>query len=420
MSSLERILQKLDTLRELDPSFEVFGAAGHEYELNPALSEEELSAFEAEHRVKLPLEYRSFLKEAGNGGAGPVYGLKPLELWQPDSFSQVTTVIKDKDGNVIAEAGTGPRPGLSRPAEPSLPFALADKWRVTHTEGASGPDTLPEGANPFDGCTFLADIGCGYCYFLVITGPRAGEVWEDYTACDDPISPTGLGFFDWYERWLDESICSSALAGIKDHMENDSKWEPDELFVTHLASFEASVKNHPNWAMGQVNLGYMNLYLRRFDEVEDCLRKAEALDPKVVEADIVRVYVLRAKGDSEGVIQSVDDLFSSGEFLGYPTEGVLYKMKYAELKRLSRWPEVIAISGKVIQHYFYEQNLRYEVAFFHLLHKSRTDAEEVLRKAASDFCEKDATPDFKAWFSGFAHGVRINGREEDALYFESL
>lgn len=38
-----------------------------------------MKRFEARYNVKLPPEYVFFITQVGNGGAGPYYGLYPLE-----------------------------------------------------------------------------------------------------------------------------------------------------------------------------------------------------------------------------------------------------------------------------------------------------------------------------------------------------
>src|SRR5258708_39519318 len=62
-------------------SLSCFGSESHGFRLNSPLHEAELQAFETKHRIRLPDDYRTFLKHAGNGGAGPYYGIFPLDKW---------------------------------------------------------------------------------------------------------------------------------------------------------------------------------------------------------------------------------------------------------------------------------------------------------------------------------------------------
>ncbi|MFJ8010704.1 SMI1/KNR4 family protein [Streptomyces fagopyri] len=55
-------------------------AERHQFRLGPRISASKADAFEAEHRIVLPAAYRAFLIELGGSGAGPFYGLLPLEL----------------------------------------------------------------------------------------------------------------------------------------------------------------------------------------------------------------------------------------------------------------------------------------------------------------------------------------------------
>lgn len=61
-----------------DPGRKVFGASGHQYELNEVMTESGLRAFESRHAISLPDEYRDYLRETGNGFAGPFYGIFQL------------------------------------------------------------------------------------------------------------------------------------------------------------------------------------------------------------------------------------------------------------------------------------------------------------------------------------------------------
>ena len=76
---LEEIRALLEQARKADADRKQFGAKDHKYELAPPASLEEVEAFEQETGVWLPEGYRNFLLQAGNGGAGPFYGLFSLE-----------------------------------------------------------------------------------------------------------------------------------------------------------------------------------------------------------------------------------------------------------------------------------------------------------------------------------------------------
>lgn len=55
----ERIAGRLRTLAERQPH--IFGASEHLFRLNPVLDEESIAAFEVQHNVVLPPDYRWFL-----------------------------------------------------------------------------------------------------------------------------------------------------------------------------------------------------------------------------------------------------------------------------------------------------------------------------------------------------------------------
>jgi hypothetical protein len=72
-----------------------FGAEIHCFRLDPVLPEAEVAEFENRWRIQIPMEYRAFITQLGNGGAGPAYGLLALEegvsyrgFTLPDDFLQ--------------------------------------------------------------------------------------------------------------------------------------------------------------------------------------------------------------------------------------------------------------------------------------------------------------------------------------------
>ena len=77
--ALERIHAKLEQLRTLDLTYQIVGAKTHRYRVKPCLEASRIEALECRYKIHLPEEYRRFLQEVSNGGAGPNHGLFSLE-----------------------------------------------------------------------------------------------------------------------------------------------------------------------------------------------------------------------------------------------------------------------------------------------------------------------------------------------------
>src|SRR5580704_10637649 len=82
---LARINQKLRIVAQRPAARKALGERQHGYHMRPKLSVLEVAEFEHAHNVQLPEGYRAFLTHVGNGGAGPYYGLLPLERCAADS-----------------------------------------------------------------------------------------------------------------------------------------------------------------------------------------------------------------------------------------------------------------------------------------------------------------------------------------------
>ena len=202
MDRFERVKEKLAELRNLDKGLDVFGSREHKYLVNPVLAESEILSFEEKHDLLIPEGYRLFLKEIGNGGAGPFYGLLPLE------DQEGHTVDLDSDFPCTADAPIL----LSKYKEydEKIENAETDEeeqalWNLK--------DTLinQEFINATKGIIFLCHEGCGMCCVLVLRGMAKGTVWW-FNFCDYVgvvpilIDQKPICFLDWYELWLDNRL----------------------------------------------------------------------------------------------------------------------------------------------------------------------------------------------------------------------
>jgi hypothetical protein len=173
------VVGRLNFLQRADPGFTRFGSAKHRYLLNQPLTQSEVTAFEARYAVSLPEDYRSFLLEVGDGGAGPFYGIFRLDR------SHLSARDDLLPGFLAGE------------------FPHAKPWNDV---GDNGPDSEEEYFDPAHICGSLnlSHQGCGYMVRLVLNGPQRGTLWEDGRCSDTGITPFAPGFAAWYLRWLND------------------------------------------------------------------------------------------------------------------------------------------------------------------------------------------------------------------------
>jgi hypothetical protein len=171
----------IDKLRATDTEFRIFGADSHRYRIGPKLSELEIRNFEQKHGITLPEDYRLYLQLVGNGngtpwrertgawvrgGAGPYYGLYPLD-----------------------ETVNGKRV--------SQPFLFTEECEIEYD-----PEDPWEADVP--GLIEIAHQGCQGTAHLVVNGEASGTVWDgvDY----DYFYPTHLTFSQWMRAWAEKNL----------------------------------------------------------------------------------------------------------------------------------------------------------------------------------------------------------------------
>ncbi len=213
--NLEEARAKLDRLRHLDSGFEYFGSKVHRYTLFPPLPVQSIRAVESKHCCELPTDYRACISELGNGGAGPSYGLYPLETHHV--------------GRALVTWGSTGVGDLSKP------FPHTGPWNLPKEFWAQKPD--PDETTPLeeedrmneewdrklesqdywldsrmDGAIPVSDLGCARQQWLAITGPEAGCIWEDLRVDYEGIVPLlnekgeKVTFAQWYLSWLNKGI----------------------------------------------------------------------------------------------------------------------------------------------------------------------------------------------------------------------
>lgn len=214
-SEFSALREGLGLLQKKVTSRPVFGADKHNFIAHSCLSEMQISDFEKLHRVTLPPEYRDFLLQVGNGGAGPSYGLFRLGEMD-DGFDEKPWT--ENDGFV----GT-----LSKPFPHTGPWNDVSGMPVYDESRENDPEWEEEYWREYeiweqrywntamiDGAIPICHLGCALRQWLVVTGPESGTVWDDLRTDHEglkPLQQNGNGrvtFLRWYRSWLDEAIRS--------------------------------------------------------------------------------------------------------------------------------------------------------------------------------------------------------------------
>lgn len=178
--------------------FQLFGSEEHQYQLHYPLSEKEILNFEKINQIQLPVAYRNFIKDIGNGGAGPAYGVFRLQDW---AFE-----LDIENKNFLNKE-----------------FPHKEKWNLIFSDNEN--DEYNVESNEFVaweleyfseeyvyGSIRICHYGCAIYYILVVSGIEKGNMWVDARATDEGIYPvqsetkSRYNFAEWYNEWMAESL----------------------------------------------------------------------------------------------------------------------------------------------------------------------------------------------------------------------
>lgn len=196
---LDEIKAKISQIRSGDF---VISARFAELSLNPVVSREEVLRFERANRIALPEDYKQFVQQIGNGGAGPGAGILPLDA--------AASIL---DPRIISDEGRD-KIALGK----DFPYRAAwndEAFYDALEAGADNLDTLRGkyfSTEHISGSLCFCDLGCGELFLLVVTGDEAGNVWYDGRGTYGGVFPytyqerMRVGFLEWYDIWLTEIL----------------------------------------------------------------------------------------------------------------------------------------------------------------------------------------------------------------------
>ena len=149
-------------------------------ELSKPLTTAQVEEFEDLHGVTLPLEFRRFIIEIGNGGIGPPeYGLIAL-------------------GDCAADMRLREREIWTKLPNVTKPFPFTRFW--IWENGATSTEGSREQVG--HGSILIGNDGCGMYWHLIVSGPERGVPWMICGEGIQPVCPK-RDFLQWYEDWLD-------------------------------------------------------------------------------------------------------------------------------------------------------------------------------------------------------------------------
>lgn len=193
----DRVRADLARLRQAGPA--ILGAESHRFLINEPLAEETVRTFERQHNVLLPAEYRHFITNIGNGGAGPFYGVFPL-----GTMDFLSDYVAWEEGVEM----------VGKLAEP---FHHEGEWNDLGSKPADEDfdstiekfDEVYWNPSLMNGAIPICHTGCSLRIWMVVTGERTGHLWYDGRANYTGIIPltnddgSRLTFSRWYEDCLD-------------------------------------------------------------------------------------------------------------------------------------------------------------------------------------------------------------------------
>ncbi|HEX4420139.1 MAG TPA: SMI1/KNR4 family protein, partial [Kofleriaceae bacterium] len=224
-----------------------------------------LAALEAALGATLPDDLRDFATHVASGGAGPYYGIVPIDRG-------------------AAYVVTSPSASLS-----ALPSASPD----TSSGASSGtPAHAAAPQAPWTRGLPISHLGCGYTAIVALDGAARGEVWIDARTLgvSAPIAPSFTAFMlDWIDRvahgrWplphVPPGVCplAAALSGYLAHCEAERGLPAGSLTGDALRASLSRLGQHAIEIAADASISASAAWFADGDRVDPCVACAQLVD----------------------------------------------------------------------------------------------------------------------------------------------
>lgn len=209
------IIDGLNKIKKLDPTFSNFGAKSHKYSFNPVLEYSTIEKAEERYKCNFPDDYKEFITKIGNGGAGPGYGLFPFGF-EDDNFDFCTWeegfLTDDLSLPFIHKTAWNIPVEIVNKKPKEEDFDTEEEFEEKDEEYYNSLDKIKYESNLMNGAIPICHYGCCIRAWLVITGKMKGTVWIDNRTDGKGICPSLSNngkyetFTEWYLNWLDETL----------------------------------------------------------------------------------------------------------------------------------------------------------------------------------------------------------------------
>lgn len=201
----EKIVEILERAHEIDKNCEMFGAENHQYRLEPPVPESFVREVEEKCGLSLPQDYRRFITQVGDGGAGPDYGICRFRDFWKRGCAQSHNIFAERERENY-------RYHLTRPfsVRAMLPEEAACSATGNPEHYALHPERyyifdLPEEDDDSrwstDGFLELGTRGCQWDYGIALNGEHRGRVFT--TDNEGGYLLEAHCFEEFYRSWLD-------------------------------------------------------------------------------------------------------------------------------------------------------------------------------------------------------------------------